>query len=531
MGLGEAGLSTSETKFVLIGCGYWGRNIARVLGERGWLAAICDPARDPAEGLAQQHGAEYLGSVEAALSRPDCPAVVIATPAATHADLAARALSAGKDVFVEKPLALDLAAARDLAGRAERLGRILMVGHLLQYHPVFERLLALVQAGTVGKLHYLYSNRLNFGRVRREEDVLWSFAPHDISMILAVAGEWPAEVRSSGSAHVTPGLADMARTDLVFASGLLGHVFVSWLHPFKEQKLVVVGKTGMLVFDDMRAPAERLMLYRHKIGWVEGVPSAEKSAGEAIEVAAGEPLLAELEHFRDCVATRTPPRTGAAEAIAVLAVLEAARDSMRSGRPVTPAAEQRFPGVFIHETALVDDHVAIGAGTRIWHFSHILGGVRIGTSCTIGQNVMIGPRTSIGNGCKLQNNVSVYEGVTLEDEVFCGPSAVFTNVLTPRAQIERKAEFAPTLVRRGATIGANATILCGNEIGRWAMIGAGAVVTRDVPEFALMVGNPARRIGWVSRSGERLGPDLCCPRTGERYRETPEGGLEGVDPP
>jgi len=174
----------------------------------------------------------------------------------------------------------------------------------------------------------------------------------------------------------------------------------------------------------------------------------------------------------------------------------------------------------VHPTAIVDDGADVGAGTRIWHFSHVLSRTRVGPDCVLGQNCMVGPDVVIGRGCKLQNNVSIYKAVTLEDEVFCGPSCVFTNVLTPRAFVERKEEFAPTLVKRGATIGANATIVCGVTIGAYAMIGAGAVVTHDVPDYALVVGNPARFLGWVSREGERLGADLTCPRTGERYVET-----------
>jgi UDP-2-acetamido-3-amino-2,3-dideoxy-glucuronate N-acetyltransferase len=177
---------------------------------------------------------------------------------------------------------------------------------------------------------------------------------------------------------------------------------------------------------------------------------------------------------------------------------------------------------FCHETAVVDDGVTIGEGTKVWHFAHILGGSRIGARCLISQNVMIGPNVSVGNGCKIQNNVSLYEGVTLEDDVFCGPSMVFTNVLFPRAFVNRRDEFLPTLVKRGASIGANATIVCGNTVGSYAMVGAGAVVTRDVDDHALVVGAPAVRIGWVSRSGDRLGADLVCPRTGERYSE--DGG-------
>jgi UDP-2-acetamido-3-amino-2,3-dideoxy-glucuronate N-acetyltransferase len=177
---------------------------------------------------------------------------------------------------------------------------------------------------------------------------------------------------------------------------------------------------------------------------------------------------------------------------------------------------------FVHPTAVVDDGVLIGAGTKIWHFAHILSGSKLGERCVVSQNVMIGPKVTIGNGCKIQNNVSIYEGVTLEDDVFCGPSMVFTNVLYPRAHVNRRDEFLPTLIRKGATIGANATIVCGTTIGQYAMVGAGAVVSRDVGDFALVVGAPARRIGWVSRSGDRLKSDLVCPRTAERYRI--EGG-------
>jgi UDP-2-acetamido-3-amino-2,3-dideoxy-glucuronate N-acetyltransferase len=173
----------------------------------------------------------------------------------------------------------------------------------------------------------------------------------------------------------------------------------------------------------------------------------------------------------------------------------------------------------VHATAVVDDGVTIGAGTRIWHFSHILGGTTIGERCVISQNVMIGPDVTVGNGCKIQNNVSLYKGVTLAGDVFCGPSCVFTNVLTPRAFVERKNEFGPTPVGKGATIGANATIVCGHSLGEYCMVAAGAVVTKDVPPFALVAGVPARQIGWVSHEGERLGPDLVCRRTGRRYRE------------
>lgn len=187
--------------------------------------------------------------------------------------------------------------------------------------------------------------------------------------------------------------------------------------------------------------------------------------------------------------------------------------------------DPRFPGALIHESSYVDDGAIVRQGTKIWHFSHILPGTVIGENCSIGQNVMIGPNVKLGNGCKIQNNVSLYAGVELADDVFCGPSCVFTNVNNPRANVSRKDEFRPTPIGRGASIGANATIVCGHSLGEYCFIGAGSVITKDVPAFALMMGNPARRTGWMSRAGEKLGTDLVCPRTGERYAVA-SGGLE-----
>ncbi len=190
--------------------------------------------------------------------------------------------------------------------------------------------------------------------------------------------------------------------------------------------------------------------------------------------------------------------------------------------------DPRFPGAKIHESAYVDEGVVLGSGTKIWHFVHVLGQTVIGRDCVLGQNVMAGPRVTIGNGCKIQNNVALYDGVELEDDVFCGPSCVFTNVNNPRAFLSRKSEFRRTLVKQGASIGANATIVCGHTLGAYCFIAAGAVVTKDVPDFAMMAGVPARRIGWMSHNGAKLGADLVCPETGRRYRETRPDILEEI---
>ncbi|MFN3996142.1 MAG: DapH/DapD/GlmU-related protein, partial [bacterium] len=228
-----------------------------------------------------------------------------------------------------------------------------------------------------------------------------------------------------------------------------------------------------------------------------------------------------LQHFIHCIEKRRNPKTDGKEGLTVLKILEKAEESLKSQRTIFLSLSSEKNSYFAHESVYIDEDVQIGEGTKIWHFSHILRGTIIGKNCVIGQNCMIGPDVIIGDRCKIQNNVSVYKGVTLEDDVFCGPSCVFTNVYNPRAFIERKHEFKPTLVKKGATIGANATIICGITIGRYAMIGAGAVVNKDVPDYALVVGVPARQIGWVCKCGNTLkftDDNASCEYCGNQYK-------------
>jgi acetyltransferase-like isoleucine patch superfamily enzyme len=395
-----------------------------------------------------------------------------------------------------------------------------MVGHLLQYHAAFTRLAEMVRDGVLGHLEYVYSNRLNLGRFRREENILWSFAPHDLSMILGLIGTEPDHVHAVGGWPLHRSIADVTTTHLGFPGGERAHVFVSWLHPFKEQKLVAVGEGGMAVFDDGEPWESKLVVYPHHVDWREGLPEPVRAEAQPVALKAAEPLEEECRHFVDCVQSGTTPRTDGREGLRVLRVLAAAEASLDAQRGFAATRSRAdAEGVVIHESAYVDEPSEIGGGTRIWHFSHVLAGSTVGRECTIGQNVVIGPNVSIGDRCRIQNNVSVYEGVTLDADVFCGPSCVFTNVVNPRAEVSRKDEFRPTHVGRGATIGANATIVCGHRIGEYAFVAAGAVVTHDVASFALVAGVPARRIGWMSHDGERLGDDLVCPRSGRRYRE------------
>lgn len=507
----------------MVGCGYWGKNLVRVFSELGALATVADTDPATAAALAKAHDVPS-STIDELLDDSNLDGVVVASPAGTHAQLARQALKSGKHVFVEKPLALDVTEAEELCALAEDSGRTLMVGHLMQYHPGFIKLAEMVHAGDLGRIHYVYSNRLNFGRIRREENILWSFAPHDISMILGLVGSEPDRVSAVGASYLHHVIADVTTTHLAFPGGEQAHVFVSWLHPFKEQKLVAIGDRGMAVLDDGQPWESKLVRYGHQVDWRKGVPTPAAAEAEPISLEREEPLRAECAHFLDCINTGAKPRTDGREGLRVLRVLQAAERSMAEPDEGS-APPPRLWREGVHQSAWVDDDVTIGAGTKVWHFVHLLSGSRIGRECVIGQNASIGPNVSIGDRVKIQNNVSVYEGVTLEDGVFCGPSAVFTNVLNPRAEVDRRGEFLPTVVRTGATIGANATIVCGHTIGEYSLIGAGAVVTGDVAPHALMLGVPARRVGWVSHAGEVLGADLVCPRTGQKYQEV-EGRLK-----
>lgn len=493
---------SNDISIGLAGLGYWGKNILRNLHELGVLHSACDANENTIAAHKKNYpDVSFTTQYRDLLEDKELRAIAIAAPAIAHYDMVKKALHAGKDVYVEKPLSLTVRESQELVNIAEKEGRILMVGHILQYHSAVLKLKEMIDAGELGKVEYIYSNRLSIGKLRTEENILWSFAPHDISIILMLLEEEPVSVNSFGGAYLTKDIYDTTMTTLEFKNGVKGHIFVSWLHPFKEQKLVVIGSKAMAVFDDVSK--EKLFLYPHKIDWKEGkIPVAQKADYQVIPVDKAEPLKAELEHFISCVRDRKQPKTDGAEGVRVLKILESAEKSMQSSLKTTPTASD-LP-YFIHATAIVDEGVSIGAGSKIWHFSHILKGTKTGQGCIIGQNCVIGPDVVIGNKCKVQNNVSLYKGVTLEDEVFCGPSSVFTNVYNPRAFIERKSEFLPTLVKRGATVGANATIVCGTTIGRYALIGAGAVVKKDVADYAVVAGVPAKQIGWACKCGTPL---------------------------
>jgi UDP-2-acetamido-3-amino-2,3-dideoxy-glucuronate N-acetyltransferase len=516
-----------SVRVAVIGCGYWGKNLIRNFHQLGALAAICDTNERALEEMRRTYPLPSTCRFEDLFGMPEIQAVVIAAPAAAHFEIAKQAMLHGKDVFVEKPLALKLEDGAELVEIARKHSRILMVGHLLHYHPAIVELRRMIEVGEFGRVEYISSSRLNLGKLRTEEDILWSFAPHDIAAVLHLLDEAPTSVAAQGASYLNHPISDVTLTILGFKSGVKAQIFVSWLHPFKEQKLVIVGNQKMAVFDDTQ-PENKLTLFPHRIEWVNRVPVARPAEGQVVQLAKDEPLRLECAHFLESVRERRQPKTDGESGLRVLKVLHAASQSVRDhGQPVSFHAPTA-PQYFVHQSAHVDLPCEIGDGTKIWHFSHVMSNCKIGANCSLGQNVNVAPHVCIGNNVKIQNNVSLYTGVQLEDDVFCGPSMVFTNVINPRSHVNRKSEYKRTLVKRGASLGANSTIVCGNTIGEYAFVGAGAVVTKDVPAHAMVVGVPARQTGWVCECGTRLedsGAGLHCTDCGKCYLQQSSGGI------
>ncbi len=493
-------------KLGLIGGGYWGKNLIREFNKIGFLDTICEI--NPI--LINQYKNDYphlyiTNNYQKMLDRVD--AVCVSLPAEMHYKYAKEALNNNKDVYVEKPITLDIKEAEELVMLAKEKNKILMVGHLLHYHPAIEKIKELLPS--LGPIKQITANRLNLGIFRTQENVLWSFAPHDISVILSICNinsnnnDMPDWVQCTGNSSLTKDIHDITNSIMKINDTYI-NINVNWLNPYKEQRMSIICEKGMLLFDDMEKE-HKLKLYSDYMNWSNCMipsPIANKVEPKIIELdLIMSPLEKECRHFMECCLNRTNPITDGEEGLRVLKVLNYLSQSLKENKIIQiPKNDNKY---FAHETAIIDEGAIIGEGTKIWHYSHICKGAIIGKNCNIGQNVFIAGGAIIGDNCKVQNNVSIYAGVEAGNYVFFGPSCVLTNDINPRGMHSKNGEYIKTKLEDGVTLGANCTIVCGNTIGKHSLIGAGAVVTKSVDNYSIMVGNPAKRIGTIDEKGNR----------------------------
>jgi UDP-2-acetamido-3-amino-2,3-dideoxy-glucuronate N-acetyltransferase len=320
-----------KKNIAVVGCGHWGKNLVRNFSELGALFSICDPSSEIADQYASQYNVKKYSFTEI-INDPNIKGVVLTVPAHLHASMAIDAMNKNKHVFVEKPLAMNEVEAELMIATAKKNKVQLMVGHLLQYHPIFKTIKKYVKEGKIGEVNYIYSNRLSFGKVRTEEDVIWSFAPHDISMILSLTDQEPECVSTNATSILQKNIADTATIHLQFKSGLKSHISVSWLHPYKEHKLVVVGQSAMLVFDDTKPWHEKLALYPYEVDYSKKLINLQNSNVQYLKVTEEEPLKNECQHFIDVVEKDIQPLTDGAEGLRVIKVLSATSQSQKKSK-------------------------------------------------------------------------------------------------------------------------------------------------------------------------------------------------------
>jgi UDP-2-acetamido-3-amino-2,3-dideoxy-glucuronate N-acetyltransferase len=503
----------------VFGGGYWGNKIIRILKED--VAVIYDTHQATLDGLDEEFSdIPKVTSVDKVWKFSTVKRVVVVTPPHTHYDLIKDALTRGLDVYVEKPLVKSSAEAEELYALSQSLGRVLMVGHVTNYHPTVQVLLDRIRTQRYGSLRKIETQRLGAGFLRTDIDVMWDLGIHDVSVSLRLLKQGGFELDES-SVRAMHSKAVGLHSDTVFAQAnftnktigkeAMLEIHTAWHNTGKERILRLVFENALISWDATKVIDDKTQL--KVCEFVNGPPPAYSILLQEVETEFPSPsstlmpLDTELLHFLDCCKNRSTPLTDGAEGIRVLKFLElvSACDSKRSDvarecekTPVftdNPNAEEAF----VHPTSVVERGAKIGKGTRIWYFCHISKNCCIGDNCNVGQNCYFGEGTVLGNNSKVQNNVSVYDGVVCEDDVFLGPSMVFTNDRNPRSAHLRP--FMKTFVKRGASIGANATIVCGTTLGEFCMVGAGAVVTKDVKPYALVYGNPARQRGWVDKDG------------------------------
>ena len=493
-------------KIGLAGCGQWGKNLVREFNNLNVLSHIFEINQKTVDQFKNIYpNITFTNNWDDIINNQEISAVCISLPAEYHYKYAKDALLNNKDVYVEKPITLNLEEAEELINLSHKNNKILMVGHILQYHPCIEKIKELIKNGEIGRIINIISNRLNLGTFRTFENVLWSFAPHDISVILSLCDDTlPDVLYCTGKDNLTKGIHDITNTVLEWKDkNIYVNINVNWLNPFKEQKLTIIGEKGMILFDDT-LKEDKLKLFKDYIKWSDTIPiypSPNKSDGIVIDCDYEKsPLYKECKHFIECCQERKTPITSGEEGLRVLKVLNYSTNSLHNdGKKIYLSDYHKE--YFSHPTSIIDQGCLINKNAKIWHFTHVTKNAIIGENTSIGQNCYIDGL--LGKNCKVQNNISVYNGVECSDNVFIGPSAVFTNDINPRCEYPKNGNYVKTIIKQGVSIGAGSVIRCGVTLNEYCFIGCGSVVVKDVPSYKIVVGNPAKVIGEIDKLGNR----------------------------
>lgn len=485
----------------VVGGGYWGRNLIREFYALNVLKIICDIDDSTFEFYREKYP-EVIVTKDWAMVLQDSNinSVCISIPEIYHYEYAKSAILAGKDVFLEKPMCLTVAEAEDLHRIVTASDRILMVGLVFNYHPAFVKMRHLVKTGLIGKIQHVMSNRTAFGVYKPETGLIWDLGVHDVSFISSLLDDYKPDVVSCQKAGhlVNHNNQDSIRMTMYYEKlDVYAEIYVSRLHPVPDKRIIIIGTDGIFVFD---LNDKQLLLFESRQNINKAISTRtlfDNVEPQNIPYDTTSALECECRTFIECCRTRTQPITDSMESLRVIKILTQFENSGTK-------YSVNMNDVYINPTAMVQSGAKIGSGTKIWHWCHIMQAI-IGKDCNIGQCCFIESGVQLGNRVRVKNNISLYDGVVCEDDVFLGPSCVFTNDLFPRNRsICPPKAIRQTYIETGASIGANATIVCGNRLGKYCLIGAGSVVIHDVKPYALMVGNPARQIGWVSKFGTKL---------------------------
>lgn len=464
----------------LIGAGYWGKNLLRDLNNLDVLKSVCE-IKDIDNLRLKYPKLRITKDYNEILEDKKINAIVIALPVEHHYEYAKKALEHNKDVFVEKPLSLNIEEGEELVRLAYKRNKILMVGHLMHYHPCIIKIKELLKSKILGKLLYINFSRKNMGIIRKNENVLWSLAPHDISLMLNFTKGLKIKKLECYGKKCISNIYDITDTFIEFDNNLQCTISVNWLYPIKEQKISIVGEKGILVFDDTKKKDK----LTYCLNYLDIKNNIINKNFKTINVdITKSPLVLECMHFIDCCLKRKSPITDGYEGLDVLEILNECQMKLN-----------------ISTNSIVENNAIIGTKTKIWNYSHIMNAI-IGNNCTIGDYCFIGDNVIIGNNCKIQNHSSIFDGVEIRDNVFIGPNTTFTNTRIPRANIPVDKKYEKTIVMNNVSIGAGSIIRCGIKLGEYSFIGAGSVVTKDTESFGVYFGNPAHKVGTINKHKE-----------------------------